>query len=319
MHTLTLSQSCPRCRRSNCVVIDGNKITCTAESCQFSVVYRCPICNSTVAGDDEHIEDADPGFKCHHCKNKITYRKIKYLLDNAMVVDHDVRCDICHGPTVCRRSMNLGHRCFFFPKCSGQASLFGEAAESLVFIDFETTGLDPTRDSIIEIGALKIDSEGYEHTYQTFIKPKQAVSEKITGITGITNEMVENGLPVTQGIDELIAFIGPAKIVVHNAEFDMIWLVSALVQLERQVPETSVICTLKWARENGEARAGLGALAKKYNIAHANAHRALADAATTKELYFILKSQKKADRPVQTLNDFLQLSEKVAASWNSNS
>ncbi len=314
MTELQLSQACPRCKKPQCVVIEGKTIRCTATDCGFSVNYSCPICATSITEFTADSEP-DPGFKCSSCKNKITFKKMKYLLDNAMVVDHDIRCEICHGPTVCRRSMNLGHRCFFFPKCSGQASLFGEAAESLVFVDFETTGLDPTRDSIIEIGALKIDSEGDEHTYQSFVIPRKPISEKITSITGITNEMVATGITISQGITDLMTFLGGAKIVVHNAEFDMIWLVSSLVQLEKPVPDSVVICTLKWARASGESRAGLGALAKKYNIAHANAHRALADSVTTKELYFILKSQKKADRPMQSLADFLQLGQKVAASW----
>jgi len=222
-----------------------------------------------------------------------------------MVVDYDHRCTLCNGPTIHRASMNLGHRCFLFPKCSGQTDLFGTIRESFVFLDFETTGLEPNHDHIIEVGALKIDEDGYEHIFQELIQPPVSISPKITQITGIDNDMVKHARPIEPVMRQLREFIGSSKLVIHNADFDMLWLLIGLIRHDIPLVDSSVICTLKWARSNGESHASLGALTKKYGIGHANAHRALADAAATRELFFIFDRNPKTPRPILESTHYL--------------
>ncbi|MFC1754743.1 exonuclease domain-containing protein [Thermoproteota archaeon] len=228
-----------------------------------------------------------------------------------MVVDHEKKCDLCFSPTLHRKDMNLGQRCFFFPKCSGQVDLFGTAQESLTFLDFETTGLNIGKDSIIEIGAVKLDGSGDFHTFQTLVKPPEALTPVITKITGITDSMLTNAPPPTQSMEKLISFIGSSKIVVHNADFDILWLMRSALRYNLPIDNNSVICTLKWARLYQEPHCSLSALTKKYRITHNNAHRALADAAATKELFFIFESFGKIKRPVQTLNDFIKPAQRL--------
>jgi len=244
-------------------------------------------------------------------KKRIDTRKIKYLIENGMFVDQNSRCQYCNGPTIHRNTMNLGHRCFFYPQCSGQAGLFGDQQESLVFLDFETSGLEVGRDFIIEIGALKIDKEGFEHTFQTFVEPQRELPAKITKITGITNEMLAGAPKLDQTISKLIHFVGDAKLVAHNADFDIPWLIASLIKTKLSPINPDIICTLKWARASQENHCSLGALAKKYKIGHANAHRALADAAATKELFFVFKNLGKSKRPETTLKSYWETTQKI--------
>ena len=60
----------------------------------------------------------------------------------------------------------------------------------IVAIDIETTGLDPVRDSIIEIGAVRFKGNRVEAEWETLINPRRTIPVEITQLTGITNEMV---------------------------------------------------------------------------------------------------------------------------------
>lgn len=305
--SITLQRACPLCRQTDTVTLRQNHVQCQAEGCTFDVQFGCPLCYADLKPESFN----ETGFRCPSCKTDIALRKIQHLIENSLVVDHEMRCRLCNGPTLHRPDANLGHRCFHFPKCSGQAGLFGQAQESFVFLDFETTGLEPSKEHIIEIGALKIDEDGYEHVFQQFIKPPKPVGAHITQITGITDEMLENAPPLEDVMRAFIAFIGNAKIVAHNAEFDIPWLITAAMRTNETLKNNPVICTLKWARRAKEPRASLGILTKKYKITHANAHRALADACSTRELFLIFENQYASERMDETLEIYRAFCEKL--------
>ncbi len=289
-----LKKPCPSCHSEETLSITQNKIKCNYESCSFLLEYACPLCDTDLAQAAFESDAYGDYFTCAQCCHAIHLRRIKYLIETGLMVDQQTRCQICSGPTVHRSLANLGHRCFFFPKCSGQADLFNTVKESVVFLDFETTGLESTRDHIIEIGALKIDEEGFEHVFESFVKPPIEISAHITSITKITNDMVLGVKPIDDVFPKLIDFIGNARLVAHNAEFDVPWLLVNSHRLNQSLSIKDIVCTMKWAKRAKEPSAGLGKLTKKYHIVHHNAHRALADAASTKELYFIY-DQKQAD------------------------
>jgi len=180
--------------------------------------------------------------------------------------------------------------------------LFGNVQkESLVFLDFETTGLEVGKDEIIEIGAIKLDEEGYDHTFQTFVKPDKPIASYITKLTGITEEMVANAPDLKTAITRFVDFIGNAIIVTHNTNFDIPWLQTACKRFDLQLQSTQSICTYKWAIGLNEPAKSLPALTKKYKIFHQNAHRALADALAARDLFFIFENISKESRPIQPI------------------
>jgi DNA polymerase III epsilon subunit family exonuclease len=316
MNNLKINKPCPSCKKEGTIEISKTLISCTNPECDFSINVDCPICNSKINDCDFIAGKELETFCCNKCKNTIQIKRIAYLIENSLVVDQDNRCSLCNCPTIHRADMNLSNRCFFFPMCSGQGDLFGIEKESLVFLDFETTGLDPGNNHIIEIGALKMDEEGYDHTYQTLIKPPVPIGSEITRITGITDEMVENSPNIEPCLQKLIEFIGDAKLVAHNADFDMPWLALNALRNNIELKNNKVICTLKWAKLYNEPRASLTALTKKYSIPQQNAHRALADAIATRELFFIYENLKEHERPTTKLTEYVELSKKITSKYH---
>jgi DNA polymerase III epsilon subunit family exonuclease len=307
-----ISRACPSCKTPKAVEIDGYRLRCKNDKCSFTVSYCCPICDGTL--DETMFSEDQHGtfFKCSSCQSEVHTKRIKYLIDNQLNVDHTRKCDLCNGPLVQRPEANMGGRCFFFPKCSGQADLFGGSKESIVFLDFETSGLDAARNYITEVGALKIDQEGFEHTFESLVKIPVPLDQKIIQITGITDDMLKDAPDLESVMKDLVEFIGDATLVAHNAEFDLPWLLMASMETKVTLPVEKVICTLKWARASSEPQGSLGALTKKYKIGHQNAHRALADAAATKEIFFIFDQMKAAPRPVESVSVYQEIADKVA-------
>ena len=290
--------------------IEKNRLSC---ACGFALYYQCPVCQNDLDPDRFSPDDHGGVFSCT-CGRRVPVKKIFHILENGLQVNYDIRCNYCHGPTVHLPGMNIANRCLYFPGCSGQADLFGGLQrETLTFFDFETTGLDASKHSIIEIGALKIDAEGDEHLFQTFVKPAMSISAEITRLNGISDIMVADAPDLPTALARFTSFLGDSRLVAHNADFDLPWLLVALLRTQREFAPRDVICTLNWARASQEPRCSLTALTKKYGIRHANAHRALADAAATKELYFIFENAKKAPRPSRSIMDFYAGAQKLVA------
>ena len=75
----------------------------------------------------------------------------------------------------------------------------------------------------------------------------------------------------------------------------------------------NVLCTLKWAKSLKKESGSLGALSKKYQIGHENAHRALSDAVVTKSLFYIY--EKDNNHPYEGLERYSGMSDKVIAQF----
>ena len=149
-----------------------------------------------------------------------------------------------------------------------------------VVLDLETTGLSPLTDEIIEIGAVraKLDSENHA-TFQTFVKPSRKIPRRITEITGITQEMVDqDGIPISEALTQFVKFIGDLPLVTFNAEFDIGFLCNA-AKREKISINNRYTCALKRARRAwpGLPSYRLGELAKMGNLQTSDAHRALGD------------------------------------------
>src|SRR5512143_4152598 len=92
---------------------------------------------------------------------------------------------------------------------------------SIIAVDLETTGLDPERDAIIEIGAVRFNGNRVEDEFSTLINPGRHIPEFITRLTEINDEMVRQAPRLHDILDELAAFIGDAPVLGHNVQFDL--------------------------------------------------------------------------------------------------
>ncbi len=307
---LFLKKNCPQCNSPETLIISQNLIKCTQKNCSFKYQFLCPICDHNLTSVQK--DNLGSYYQCANCHNKIYLEKIKYLLENSLIINKETRCNLCNNPTIHRKNRENARRCFFFPNCSKQIDLFTETKkEAYVFLDIETTGLEIGKNSIIEIGAIKIDTTGFISNFQTFVKPKEPVNDRITKLTGITNKMLNNAIELKISLQNLADFVGDSIIVAHNAEFDITWLLAGFLHHKINLNCQNILCTLKWAEKIGENNRALETLSKKHNIVHTNAHRAIADAIATKNLFFIFSNTAKQNFELENITNYLPRAQKI--------
>ena len=160
-----------------------------------------------------------------------------------------------------------------------------EDATYVVF-DLETTGFNAGgRDSIIEIGAVKIKNGEIIDTFDELIDPGKPLSSKIIEITHITDEMLKGKMNEEAGVKKFKEWYKDLPLVAHNAKFDTSFIKMAYQKYNLGEFNNCVIDTLELSRtlDKGEARHSLSAITKRYNVvfdedAH---HRANYDAEGT--------------------------------------
>ena len=94
-------------------------------------------------------------------------------------------------------------------------------ASTYVVFDLETTGLNPFRNEIIEIGAVKIINGQIGAQFTSLIKPQGEISPEIQKLTGITPEMVKEAPSLAEILPAWLEFMADAVLVAHNAKFDV--------------------------------------------------------------------------------------------------
>ena len=158
--------------------------------------------------------------------------------------------------------------------------------KSYIAFDIETTGLSPEENEIIEIGALKVRDGKVQERFMEFIKPRLPIPANITGITGITNDMVEDARGREQVIPDFLQFCGQDILIGHNVLFDYSFVKRSAESLGYTF-ERDGIDTLKIARtvHRDLPSKSLGELCEHYRINNAAAHRAYHDALATAKLY----------------------------------
>lgn len=167
---------------------------------------------------------------------------------------------------------------------------------SYIAIDLETTGLDPKRDKIIEIGALRVSDGQIQETFHTLVNPRRPLRAEIIELTGITDEMVSGSPDTEQVIPRLLDFCGELPLLGHRILFDYSFLKRAAVnrgqKWERSGVDTLMLCRKFMPPQ--EKKTLLSACAF-YAVEGEGWHRALADACRTHGLYQKLKERYGSD------------------------
>lgn len=164
--------------------------------------------------------------------------------------------------------------------------------DAYIALDLETTGLSPKSDRILEIGAARVLNGAVEARYSTLINPRMEIPAKITELTGITQEMVEEMPEIKEAVPELLAFCGDLPLLGHNIMFDYSFVKHSTVNCGFAF-EKEGIDTLKISRAllAGLPSRSLQNLRVHYAIPQENAHRALDDALTAHLLYQRLRRE----------------------------
>ena len=158
--------------------------------------------------------------------------------------------------------------------------------ETYVVFDLETTGVDPFKDKIIEIGAVKLRGNQIIDNFSSFVNPEISIPENITEFTSITDEMVKDAETVEVVLPKFLKFCGDSTVVAHNAKFDVGFVNQKAKGLGLDY-SPSVIDTLHWARMllPDQKRFGLKYVANYFKISLENHHRAVDDAKATAEIF----------------------------------
>ena len=163
--------------------------------------------------------------------------------------------------------------------------------DDYVLVDIETTGFSPINDEIIEIGAIKVENNKIVKQYDELIKIDKILPQKITELTGITDNMLKNGKLPNIVLEEFIEFVGNNIIVGHNVNFDLGFLCNKCKKYLNYNLNNDYIDTLYLARKlvPNVINHKLGTLAKMFNISYEGAHRGLKDVEITYGVYNSLR------------------------------
>lgn len=152
-----------------------------------------------------------------------------------------------------------------------------------VALDLETTGLDPQRDRIIEVGASRFHAAGDElDTFSYVVNPGRPVPAFIERFTGVTNEMTARAPKLASIRDELVRFVGDSVIVGHNIGFDLRYLAGEHVKLNAKAVDTAELARYLLPTLRGH---GLAEVAGALGVEAINHHRALSDARTAAAVF----------------------------------
>ncbi len=160
-----------------------------------------------------------------------------------------------------------------------------------VIYDLETTGFSAKYDSIIEIGAVKIKDNQIIDEFQMFINPKEKLSDIISELTNITDDMLVDAPLAPEALNEFKKFIEGSILVAHNATFDLSHLDASFKKHGLGNVENPVIDTLRLARvmyHDKLKRFGLKAMTKFFKVKLDDHHRAIFDAKATQEVFLFM-------------------------------
>lgn len=175
-----------------------------------------------------------------------------------------------------------------------------------VALDLETTGLDTSRDEIIEIGAVRFVDGEETDTYHIMVKPAAAIPPRITHLTGISQDDVSDAPSIERVLPDVATFIGSSPLVAHNIALDIGFLRDRYGILRHNIPlDTYDLASVLLP---SVPRYNLNSLTQELGIDLPHAHRALDDARGAGRLYWRLWEMAQ-DLPRETILQILRLGE----------
>ena len=158
--------------------------------------------------------------------------------------------------------------------------------KTFVIFDFETTGLDTNTCKVIELGAIKIKNGEWVEEFCTFANPGMKISQEITDLTSITQEMLDKEPSFSEILPDFLHFCKDAILVVHNQEYD-IKILSRYCREEGYRFDNKVHCTLALSnkflphlRSHKLVKVG-----EYFGYQNKHAHRAVGDVEVTAKIF----------------------------------
>ena len=178
---------------------------------------------------------------------------------------------------------------------------------SMVAIDIETTGLDPARDAILEIAAVRFNGHRVEDEWSTLVNPGKPVPAFITQLTGITNEMVRNAPRLEDVLQDFTDFVGDDTVIAHSVRFDLSFLQRHKILRNNNAIDTYEMAAIVLPTN---PRYNLDTLARQCCGESQDIHRGLHDAELTRKVFLHLYKEI-LELPIEILAEIVRYSEGI--------
>ena len=170
-----------------------------------------------------------------------------------------------------------------------------------IVLDTETTGLDPlSGDRIVEIGAIELHNHmPTGNIYHQYVNPERSMPEGAFAVHGLGDDFLADKPVFADIVDDFLKFVTDAKLIIHNASFDMKFINAELVWAERKkLPWSVALDTLEIARKKFPgAQNSLDALCRRFGVDNSGRekHGALLDSELLAEVYLELIGGRQPD------------------------
>lgn len=169
-----------------------------------------------------------------------------------------------------------------------------------IVLDTETTGLDPLAGHrVVEIGCIElVNMVATGRSLQLYLNPEMPMPAGAEEVHGLTDDFLSDKPLFADKVDELLAFLGDAQLVIHNAQFDLGFLNAELARVGRGKLVNEYVDTVSMARRKFPGqRASLDALCERFSIDNTKRtkHGALLDSELLAEVYLELSGGRQRD------------------------
>ncbi|MEO8285588.1 MAG: helicase C-terminal domain-containing protein [Chloroflexota bacterium] len=180
--------------------------------------------------------------------------------------------------------------------------------KTYIALDLEATGMQPDRDEVIEIGAVKFRDGQVIDRWESFVRPSQPVPYKVTQLTGIKNSDVARAPLIAQVTPAFLKFVGDSPVIGQSVELDLAMLARGGIKLRNVAWDTFELATLLVPEA---AVYNLRAIAAKLGVdpQTGRAHRATADAELTMHVFLALR-ERIEDIPLEVLSEIGKATER---------
>ncbi len=175
---------------------------------------------------------------------------------------------------------------------------------SFVVFDVETTGLSANTCRLTEIGAVRVENGVITEKFNTFVDPEMPISENISELTGITDDMVKGAPKESEAVAAFFEFAGDCVLIAHNAGFD-IGFIKQAAQRSGIEKRYNYIDTLPLAKKlyTDMKKYKLGEISKRLELPEFTHHRAKDDAEALARVFLKMSEKLKDDYEIEDISE----------------
>ena len=166
--------------------------------------------------------------------------------------------------------------------------------DRFVALDLETTGLDYTKDDIIEVGAVKVELGEIVETFEQLVSTDKEIPYRVKQLTGLSEKDLVGSPPLSDVLPRLRDIVGDLPVIAHNAQFDIRFLKASGYEVKSPIYDTLAISRIVIPRATNHR---LETLLKGFGLYSDVSHRAGEDASAVAKLFLCLCDRMKGMGP----------------------